>query len=183
MIDIKNIYGKIIFTSEALILKDAVIEAVSKGADLSGADLRGADLRGADLRRSNLYEADLSGANLRGANLSGADLSGANLSGANLSRANLGIPSNILQVNWGICSDMLTIDLMRYDAANHPEPDKFIEWSFGGSCPYSDLKISRSANFTENRHLIDGDFLSRPVLSAYQLMLRLIAEHCKNSYQ
>ncbi len=40
-------------------VRDALLEALKSGADLSGADLRGADLRGSDL----------SGANLRGANL------------------------------------------------------------------------------------------------------------------
>ncbi len=60
MIEIKNLSGEIIFTSDA----ESLI-----GADLSGA---------------NLYEANLSGANLSGANLSGANLFRANLSGARL---------------------------------------------------------------------------------------------------
>jgi hypothetical protein len=70
MVEIKNRFtGSVIYTSECENLRQAVIEALSKKADL--------------------YGADLSGANLSGANLSRADLSGANLSGANLSRANL----------------------------------------------------------------------------------------------
>ena len=103
--DIKNIYGAVIFTSAALTVKDALIEALSKkanlcGANLCGADLCGANLREADLRRANLYGANLRGANLRGADLCGAnlreadpceaDLRGANLRGANLRGANLG---------------------------------------------------------------------------------------------
>jgi hypothetical protein len=60
--DIKNIYDAVIFTSAALSIKDALIEAVSKKADLHGADLRGADLRGADLHGADLYGADLRGA-------------------------------------------------------------------------------------------------------------------------
>ena len=70
--DIKNIYDTVIYTSPTTTMKDTVIEAVSKGANLSGANLRDADLRGANLR-----DANLSGADLRDANLSGADLSGA----------------------------------------------------------------------------------------------------------
>jgi uncharacterized protein YjbI with pentapeptide repeats len=65
--DIKNIYGTVIFTSVALTIKDALVEAVSKNANLRGADL---------------CEANLSGAYLSGANLSGAYLRRANLSGA-----------------------------------------------------------------------------------------------------
>ena len=48
-------------------IKDTLVEAVARGADLWGADLRGADLRGANLRGANLW-----GANLRGADLWGA---------------------------------------------------------------------------------------------------------------
>jgi len=107
--EIKNIYDAVIFTSAALTIKDAIIEAVNaktnlyganlrdanlRDADLYGADLRdaylnGANLRGADLYGANLRGADLYGANLRGADLSGADLSGADLSGADLYDANL----------------------------------------------------------------------------------------------
>jgi len=89
------ISGAVIYESEkAETLKDAVVEANLRGADLYGAnlygaDLRGADLRGANLRGANLYGADLRGANLRGADLRGANLYGANLRGANLHGANL----------------------------------------------------------------------------------------------
>jgi hypothetical protein len=68
---------------------------------------------------------------------------------------------------------------MRYDAANHPKPEKFLEWANGGSCPYSSESIVRAANFTENRELVKDDFLSRPVKSAYELMQTLIKEKCK----
>ena len=87
--DIKNIYNAVIFTSAALSIKDALIEAVSKRANLYEANLRGANLYGANLSRANLYGADLRGANLRGANLRGANLYGANLYGADLREANL----------------------------------------------------------------------------------------------
>jgi uncharacterized protein YjbI with pentapeptide repeats len=71
--EIKNIYGAVIYTSQAATVKDAVVEAVAKGAylrdaDLRGADLRGADLTGAYLRDAYLTDADLTGAYLRGAN-------------------------------------------------------------------------------------------------------------------
>ena len=57
MIEIKNIYDAVIFTSALVSLREALIEAVGKKADLT--------------------EAYLSEANLSGANLSGADLRGA----------------------------------------------------------------------------------------------------------
>ena len=60
--EIKRITGELIFRDNSQLIKEAVINAILKGANLSGANL--------------------SGANLRGANLSGADLSEANLSEA-----------------------------------------------------------------------------------------------------
>jgi hypothetical protein len=172
-------------------------------ADLSGANLRGANLGGAvlssaDLHEANLRSANLSEANLTSANLSGANLTSANLSGANLSRADLSVadlseanlheadlggarycPPVLLLASWGVVSDELCLDLMRYDAANHPEPGKFIEWANGGDCPYSSVQIIRAANFLEKRELIKPDFLDRPVKSALQLCELLIAEKCK----
>ena len=68
-------------------LRDAVIEAVEKGVNLSEADFRGANLSGADFREADLSGADFCGANLSEANLSEADFRGANLSEANLSEA------------------------------------------------------------------------------------------------
>jgi uncharacterized protein YjbI with pentapeptide repeats len=78
-IQIKSIWGSVLFewASEDNTLKDTVIEAVKRSADLSGAYLSGAYLRSADLR-----SADLSGADLRSADLSGAYLRSADLSGA-----------------------------------------------------------------------------------------------------
>jgi len=93
-VQIKSTSGSLLFEFEGETLKEAVIEAVSKnadlygadlyGADLRGANLRGVDLRGADLRRANLYGANLRGVDLRVANLRGVDLRGADLYGANL---------------------------------------------------------------------------------------------------
>src|ERR1035437_7970673 len=46
--DIKNIYDAVIFTSAALTIKDAIVEAVSKKANLRGANLYEANLHGAN---------------------------------------------------------------------------------------------------------------------------------------
>ena len=95
-IQIKNIFGSILFEleKENNTVKETLVEAVSKRADLRGADLRGADLQGADLRGAYLRGADLQGADLRGADLQcaylqGADLQGADLRGAYLQGADL----------------------------------------------------------------------------------------------
>ena len=88
--DILNMAGTVIFSSALSVLKDVVVEAVKKRANLGGANLGGANLGGANLYGANLYGANLGGANLGGANLGGANLRGANLRGANLYGANLG---------------------------------------------------------------------------------------------
>ena len=91
-IQIKSIFGNVLFEyeKEDNTIKDTLVKAVKRGADLSGADLSGAYLRDADLRDAYLRGADLRGANLGGADLGGANLGGANLGGANLGGANLG---------------------------------------------------------------------------------------------
>jgi hypothetical protein len=129
--DIKNIYDAVIFTSAALTLRDAILDAIGKQADLSradlsGADLSGADLSGADLSRANLLRADLSRANLSRANLSGADLSRANLSWANLSRADHAelalaqiqfIPEEGSFIGWKKCRNNVIVKLQITETA------------------------------------------------------------------
>ena len=116
-IQIKTTLGSLLFEFEKEYnsVKDTLIEAVKRGANLGGADLRvanlgdaclrgaylrganlvGADLGGADLRVADLGGANLGGANLRGADLGDADLGGANLGGANLRGADLGDAMNV----------------------------------------------------------------------------------------
>ena len=101
-IQIKTTLGSLLFEfeKEDNSVKDTLIEAVKRGANLGDAYLRGANLVGANLRGANLGDADLGGAdlggaNLRGANLRGADLGGANLRGANLVGADLGDAKNV----------------------------------------------------------------------------------------
>ena len=107
-------------------------------------------------------KADLRRADLRWANLRGADLRY--------------IPAPlVLLAQWGELPDALTLDLMRYDAANHPEPERFLAWAVDGPCPYSGLSVARVANFQERRRLINADFLSLPVKSAWQLACELSA--------
>ena len=60
-IQIKSIWGSLLFEHESETIEDAVLAAVKAGANLRSADLRSANLSGA-----NLYGANLSGANLSG---------------------------------------------------------------------------------------------------------------------
>ena len=73
--EIKNRYTRqVIFSDESGTIKEALLNAIKEGVDLSEADLSRVNLSGADLSRVKLSGADLSGANLSGADLSGADL-------------------------------------------------------------------------------------------------------------
>ena len=148
--------------------------AYLRGAYLQGADLQGADLQGADLQGADLQGADLRGAYLQGADLRGAYLRGADLRGAYLRGADLPSPTVILLAAWGALSAPLTVELMRYDAANHPDPTAFDRWAGGGACPYSDVKVERAALFTENRDLWTPGPCPRP----HDLMVAVLAEKC-----
>jgi hypothetical protein len=88
-IEIKSIYGSLLFSGDFSCLSDAVTAAVKAMANLAGAYLAGANLAGANLDGANLAMANLAGANLARANLAGANLARANLAGANLAGANL----------------------------------------------------------------------------------------------
>jgi hypothetical protein len=150
-------------------------------ADLTRANLTRADLTGADLTRADLTGANLTGADLTGADLTWADLTWANLTGANLTRANLTRanltslylppPTWLLLCDWGGVSDKLTLELMRYDASNHPDPSKFDKWAKGNKCPYG-KGFQRCANFKEKRDL----WKSGKAKSARELMLMLFKE-------
>ena len=112
--------------------------------------------------------ADLSYADLRSANLRSADLCSADLRSADLPA-----PTMLLLAAWYSVSAELTLKLMRYDAANHPEPDKFDEWAKGGNCPYADVKWQRCANFQENIELWKP---GKTIKSALELVMMLFAE-------
>ena len=125
--------------------------------------------------------ADLSWADLIGADLSWADLSEADLSDANLSEAKWNTdtkwpaPPMLLLANWGQVSGDLCVELMRYDAANHPDPSRFDRWAKEDKCPYNDCRWGRCANFGEHQHL----WSPGPALSALELCRRLLAEKCE----
>lgn len=93
-IQIKSIYGSILFEyeKENNTVKETLVEAVKRNADLTGAylidtDLRFACLRGAYLIGSDLRNTDLRNTDLRFAYLRGADLTGSDLRFAELTSA------------------------------------------------------------------------------------------------
>ena len=88
-IEIKSIFGELIFEGDFASVSEAVNAAVAAKKSLSSANLRSANLSSA-----NLSYADLSYANLRSADLSSANLSYADLSYANLSYADLSSAKN-----------------------------------------------------------------------------------------
>ena len=69
----------VVYESKKETVREMVVEAVSKDANLRDADLGNANLRGADLGNANLRGANLGNANLRGADLRDANLGGADL--------------------------------------------------------------------------------------------------------
>ena len=94
-----------------------------------------------DLSRADLSGANLSGADLSGANLSGVDLFRAKLSGADLSRAKIEFPKfpsirTLSSMPLKSISDEIILELMRWDAQAHPNPQLFDVWAKGGDCPY-----------------------------------------------
>ena len=191
-IELKSVWGSILFSTDAETIAEALVKAVKDAANLSGADLSGANLRGADLSDANLSYADLSGADLRGADLRGADLrgadlrdadlSGADLHGTNLSYANLYAsdlrganlppPTALLLAYWDSVSDGLGADLMEFDAWVHGDRNAFVKWANGGSCPFTDQKFQRAVNFTENTEAFGKGSLKSPL----DLITRLFLE-------
>ncbi len=51
-------------------------------------------------------------------------------------------------------------------------------WAKGGACPYADVKVQRVANFQERR---DCWKPRRKLLTAYQLMVKVLREKCADS--
>ena len=63
LIEIRDRWSdNVIYTCEAANLKDAVVDAIAKNANLSDANLRGANLRDSNISDANISDANLSGA-------------------------------------------------------------------------------------------------------------------------
>ena len=72
MIEIKDVFGKVLYSSDThTVLSACLIEAVGKGANLKWANLEGVHLEGAHLEGAHLEGAHLEGVHLEGAHLEG----------------------------------------------------------------------------------------------------------------
>ena len=80
--EIRNIYGEIIFSDKSETIRETLENAVKKGVNLKNAYLENAYLKNANLENANLKYANLKYANLAGANLENANLENANLENA-----------------------------------------------------------------------------------------------------
>jgi hypothetical protein len=107
-IQIKSIFGEVLFEfkKDNNTVRDTLVEAIKRSANLYGANLYGADLYGADLRSANLY----------GANLRSADLYGANLRSADLGYRPMNCPSDGAFVGWKKVEDKLVKLLILEDS-------------------------------------------------------------------
>ena len=116
--ELKNRFtGKVIHSGDFKSMKELVLDAINKGANLryanlGGANLRYANLGGADLRHASLEGADLEGADLGGAHLGGADLGGAHLGGADLGGAHLGGANLEGAYLWGCAGNRMEVRSM-----------------------------------------------------------------------
>jgi uncharacterized protein YjbI with pentapeptide repeats len=88
-IQIKSIYGSLLFEGDFLSLAEAIRAATTQKVSLLGSDLRGSNLRGSNLLGSNLRGSNLRGSDLRLSDLRGSTLSGSNLSDSDLSFSDL----------------------------------------------------------------------------------------------
>jgi uncharacterized protein YjbI with pentapeptide repeats len=117
--------NSVLFECEANSIKECLVEAVSKNANLFGAKLHGADLSGADL----------SGADLRDANLFGADLRGEILTKT---------PISILNLTWDI---LITEGYMRIGCQRHTHA----EWEAFTDEAIADMESRASEFWKANR--------------------------------
>jgi len=156
---INQIDGSLIYEGEYKSIKEAVEYCIIQKINLSGANLSYADLSYA-----YLSYADLSYANLFGANLSYANLSGADLSYAKYSILSL------LKINWNHLSNLLTLELMQWDAISCSE-EKMQSWADGGNCPFDIL--NRDFYFKEKRELWKP---GKPIMNHRELFIALCKE-------
>jgi hypothetical protein len=137
--EIKNKFsGSVIFSLETESLKLAMVVAVKQKINLSRADL------------------------------SGADLSGINLSGAKIKFHQYPSIRTLSSMTLENISDEIILELMRWDAQAHPEPELFDEWAKGGPCPYQNEE--RWWWMTENKEVWKA---GKPTMKLSDLVLEI----------
>ena len=114
MVEIVNRYTlAVMYKSDtAKTVADAVVDAVSRCADLRYANLQGANLQGANLRCADLRYANLRYANLQGANLLCANLQGVkNIPPVAAAQTSI-VPSKGSVIGWKRCIDGVIVKLL-----------------------------------------------------------------------
>jgi hypothetical protein len=170
------------------IVNSSFIEACLEAANLNNTFAVSINFSWAKLSKASMIQSNVSNSNFYYASLRSADLTNANLRRTNLYFAILKeaivketlwpSPQMVLLACWGEVSDDLCTHLMRYDADNYSNPNKFVEWANDVVCPYLYEKFQRSANFTACRKLITDNFLDIKPRSAYDLAQELLRECC-----
>jgi uncharacterized protein YjbI with pentapeptide repeats len=167
----------------ACLVEADLTRATMTGASLVRADLLRATLVGAELTDSDLIDADLTATDLTTARIYNARLTRSNMTQANLRHATITArgkgaqwpsPAMVLLADWGSVSDELCIELMRYEAHNHPKPELFDAWSRGGPLPWGTSSFGRCADFSLCRWL----WSPGPAKSAYELACMVLKEKC-----
>jgi len=117
MIEIKKRFSvegeeNTIYLSQAETAREAVIEAISLGVDLSGSDLSGMDLSGLDFSNMDLSGVSFIDSKIDSVNFFGANLDGATVSTISLPEVNSGVQGvcdvpdlNILDVTAEVSTD------------------------------------------------------------------------------
>ena len=80
---------------------------------------------------------------------------------------------DLLKCSIGTVSNHLTIELMRWDASSHANPDAFDVWARGGDCPYHNYQGIRLLNFNEDRNIWKP---GKPEMSIFELLLAICKE-------
>lgn len=103
-----------------------------------------------------LRNASFRGSIFTSCNLAHCDFTNTILKNINFIDCWLPSPTMLLLANWEAVSEELTVDLMNYDAACHPNPRRFAIWAGKGTilservCPYSGYQIHRACTFSQN---------------------------------
>lgn len=120
----------------------------TRGEDVyfSRADGRRASFMNADIRRSNFERTDL-----READLCNAELKGCTLYKTKRRKKDKVELRQMMAIHWGVLSDALTLELMRWDCDNLPHGEQlFRDWANGGYCPFAESHHTRLLHFIEN---------------------------------
>jgi serine/threonine protein kinase len=165
-IALKNIAGRVLYSSTAPNVRFAVEEALQRHVNLSGIDLRGENLAALTTKDADFSNADFSNAIMYGSLLEGAQLNHARFDGVALNGADLSKASGV-KVSFGDSKLMFT----RFKGANLPGAEFYGSHILGAD--FSDANLSdcvfssadvRNANFS-SAYLTDTVFVKTQLVN------------------